>query len=703
MYQKSNFSRDDRVKGPTQEPGVIFDGRRSRTAWFEGQHVTADHFNRDQSYHLTRQADLGRAIGQGVADGLEVGSGSATTLSITAGLGLASSGEVIHLGQDITLDLADIPTQRRLNAALKARKDITAAPEARSGLFVLSASVVEYSSNPAASYPVSATATRSLHDSLITEGMLFSLTPEPMSSSNGNDLEWRSDAAWRIFAEGRTPEVPTQALPLAMVALEGNQVLWVDGAMVRRSLQNFGTGHAGISADTIARRWAHFLQFDGAVQDEIDGAGPDTFTASQIARSIPAMGRLPRATVARRSEPGGPMRLSQGWLPADMPVEVMALPFDEIDALMDDAVMLPPIDLNADQNVLANTPITIIVPVERSKWMETPAEVLETVLPLKAPPAVGGRATDPEDLLRALMNGISIGTTTADLAPDGWTELLADVDELWYMRRTQHQRADVAIDGIRRHSGEGEGNGEPPAPSVDLEPFIKTGFDHVRALHSANDGDGFVEGLFAADGEEQLTFLQHLTQIHARGSLTGVFALTEAAQSGQMRPKELIEKFPVQTFDALTPLEFGIFGTGVLQFSAPQNDPQSEFVKGIFNKVYGGDENTSETIATAGIPLIISRKTLLEDNFLEGVLDEAVAANFEVKFVAETQKDAAGKKARQRFVSTGMAAQFAQEISRVPAAKMPSAIIELRRNFLDLSQSGPQLGEKLLGILGGFV
>ncbi len=701
MYQKSNFSRNDRVKGPTQEPGVIFDGRRSRTAWFEGQHVTADHFNRDQSYHLTRQADLGRAIGQGVAEGLEISSDAATALTITAGLGLAPSGEVIQLGQDLTLDLADIPTQRRLNAALKSRKAITPAPETRSGLYILSASVVEYSSNPTASYPVSATATRSLHDSLITEGMLFSLTPEPMSSSNADDLEWRADAAWRIFVEGRTPEVPTQALPLAMVALEGNKVLWVDGPMVRRSLQAFTTGHAGVSAETMARRWAHFLQFDGVIEDELEGSGPDTFTASQIARSIPAMGRLPRATVARRSEPGGPMRLSQSWLPADVPVELVALPRDEIDALMDDAVMLPPIDLNADKDVLANTPITIIVPVERGNWMNTPAEVLETALPLRAPPAVGGRATDPEDLLRALMDGTGIGTTTADLAPDGWTELLAGVDELWYMRRTQNQRADVAIDGIRRHSGEGE---VPPPPSgADLEPFIKTAFDHVRALHSDNNGDAFVEGLFSLDGEEALAFFQHLTHIHARGSLTGVFALSEALQSGRAESGELIERFPVQTFGTLTPLEYGIFGAGLLRFSPPENDPQREFIQSTFEKVYEVDASVAKRFAESNAPLIIPRRSFLDDDFMLEVLKAAVEANFAITAIPETRKDEAGMSARQRFVNTGVAASFAQDLNKVERDRLPEAVVMLRQAFLDASLSGEQLGEQLMNVLGGFV
>ena len=78
------------------------------------------------------------------------------------------------------------------------------------------------------------------------------------------------------------------------------------------------------------------------------------------------------------------MRLSQAWLPADVPVELVALPRGEIDALIEDAALLPPIDLAAKPDILTNTPVTYIVPVDREDWMETPAEVISSIKRFRA-------------------------------------------------------------------------------------------------------------------------------------------------------------------------------------------------------------------------------------------------------------------------------------------------------------------------------
>ena len=716
MTQHSRFSRKALTAAEATAPGIVFDERRNRTAWFEGQHVLAEDFNRDQSYHLTRHADLGRVVGQGVAEGLEVRSDTPSGLTISAGLGLAASGEVIDLARDVVLDLADIPTQRRLNAALKSARTPVPPPETRTGLFVLSASVVEFTSNPVASYPVSATSTRRLQDSLVSEAVLFSLTPEPMASKGINDLDWRSDAAWRVFHEGREPEVPPQALALAMVALEGNRVIWVDTPMMRRALMSQAEGVAGLAPGLAARRRAHFAQFDGALQYHIDSAPGGTFSAAQVARSIPAVGRMPRNTVARRSEPGGPMRLSQSWLPADMPVELVALPVDEIDALIEEAALLPPIDLSASPDVLANTPVTFVVPVQRADWMETPAEVIEARLPLRAPPAVGGRATDPEDLLRALLDGTGTpAAPTDDLATDAWSNLLAGVSELWYLRRTQNQRTDLAIDGIRRVSGEGtgdgggDGNGDgtgdggpvtPPAPMVDWDGMIQPLRDSLRALHVENLADGFVEGLFAAEGETQLRFLQHLLQIHARGAISGVFAITEAVQNGRTDVEEAVASFPPNSFDRLAALEHGMFGTGHLLLPVGTTPAQTGARSSIYSKLLLENEDAARTLGQSGMPLLVPAKSLADPDALRSAIGSALEAGFDIRFAASGARDETAMKQRLRMIGTGQGMKLGATLEQIDPGNIPEGMQKLREALADASLSGQPLGETLLQIAG---
>ncbi len=64
MANTSKYARKVLGDDAAAAPGILFDDRRTRTAWFDGQHVVAEDFNRDQSYHLTRYADLG---GMGVS------------------------------------------------------------------------------------------------------------------------------------------------------------------------------------------------------------------------------------------------------------------------------------------------------------------------------------------------------------------------------------------------------------------------------------------------------------------------------------------------------------------------------------------------------------------------------------------------------------------------------------------------------------
>ncbi len=55
---------------------LVEDTRRERPRWFDGRFLAARDLIRDQQYFLTREADLGRAAGSGVATGLHVTEGS---------------------------------------------------------------------------------------------------------------------------------------------------------------------------------------------------------------------------------------------------------------------------------------------------------------------------------------------------------------------------------------------------------------------------------------------------------------------------------------------------------------------------------------------------------------------------------------------------------------------------------------------------
>ncbi len=704
MPAKSFYERKTLPNGVDHGSEVIFDQRRARTAWFEGQHVTADQFNRDQSYAITRMADMGRTIGRGVVEGLEVSSPKSTVLFVRQGLGLAASGEVIHLPVDITLDLADIPTQRRLNVQLKSKADISPRPETRTGLFVLGASIVEQSSNPIASYPVSLNSERKLQDSVINEAVLFTLTPVPVPITKLDENDWRAMAAYRIFIEEEEAEMPPGALPLAMVAMQANQVMWVDVPMVRRSLAANAGRDAGLGLVDESRRSAHYEQFDAVMQEYLTNQPGKGAPASDLVRAVPAMGRLPVACVARRADVSGPMRLSQNWLPAATPVELIALPEDEIKALLRESMHLPPIDLSDKDEVHANMPVSIIVPVPRANWMQTPAEVAEAAVPLKAPPAVGGTPTAPEDLLRELLDGVPVASPSDSLATQAWSTLLGQAEALWYVRRRQFQRSDLAMNGIVIPVVTPPIDGpvlppvEPPV-SVDLEPFIDAAFGPVRKTFGALKADDLVEVFFSGDADERLAIILHQLRLKDERAYSTMMAVAFDLNKGVIRPKDVFEKYDPNIPLRWLRFENAILGVEpLLNLLASDLDNDDGVIKFLRNR-FGLSLANAQRVAKDGMPITMRIDDLDKPERLREILGELTEFNARYEFtVADPFSDKVNV-ARRRLAQCARLSEITFGLDAVPFNKMIDLVPELRAVFADASITKDALGEKLATLI----
>ena len=88
---REKLDRDEFVK--LQRTGVAaIDERRRRPLYFDGRFLAARDLTRDQTYFLSRQADLGLVAGAGVVHGLMVTGveGSSTSIRIRSGSGVAA-------------------------------------------------------------------------------------------------------------------------------------------------------------------------------------------------------------------------------------------------------------------------------------------------------------------------------------------------------------------------------------------------------------------------------------------------------------------------------------------------------------------------------------------------------------------------------------------------------------------------------------
>lgn len=540
------------------EGAVLVDQTRERTSWEEGMFVTSAQFLRDQSYVIARHADVGRAIGAGVITGLEVDQpgDNPTALRVAPGLGLGGGGESIVLNEAVTLALADTALQKGLTKTAGMSESLKLISEARTGLFVLCASPVEYTSNPQAMYSTTAGGKRKLADSVVTEATLFTLVPFALGSGASSPQRRRAVAAHRVFIEGAMADLPPSSLPLAMLELDGNVLIWLDMPMVRRDAGASRADAFGLGIVDTAARIAHSAQYEAQIAQMVASSPDQAVPASQRFDVLPPMGRMPAACVAQRAPaPGLRPVLSHNWLPAEMPVELTALPEDEIDQLLEESLTMPPLDLRASADAMAQTPVTIIVPIPRAKWAEAPLEIVQQPLTLEAAAPLGKQPKTPMALIEALLeqNEDPDQVDPTDAAP--WLGLLAGRATLWYMRRRQFLRTDALTgkaysfqigdgDDNRGDDNDGDGGDEPPVePQPELRrtlaalsetlggaassAIVDLGMEeHLRAIAIPDTLDGTRAGA---------TVLARLTDLIARGSdLAATDLLWRAEESGAL-------------------------------------------------------------------------------------------------------------------------------------------------------------------------
>ncbi|MEM6846492.1 MAG: hypothetical protein AAF580_00250 [Pseudomonadota bacterium] len=429
-----------------EEGTVVADGLRERTLWSDGMFVTAEDFNRDQAYTVSRLSDLGQAIGKGVVEGLEVAlvPGEPDAVTVSPGLGVGGGGESIVVHKAVRVPLGDVALQRATQTLTGLERGLRLQAESRSGLFVLCATPVEFTSNPTGSYATGTQGDRRLTDSLVNEATLFSLVPFSAGGSEATAQTRRALAARRLFSENGALRLPPATLPLAMMELDGNTVVWLDMHLVRREAGAGRSDAFGLGVVDTPTALAHLRQYDGAIDALITDSPGRAFAAADHFDVLPPMGRMPAACVAPRAPaPGQSPVLSHNFLPAEMPVELVALPEDEIRQLLDESLTLPPIDLTQPAERLAQTPVSIIIPVPREDWPDTPPEVVQQAEALAAAKPLGATPRTPMDLLNALIAEERDPALIDPVVNAAWQSLLAGRTTLWYARRRQFSRTDA--------------------------------------------------------------------------------------------------------------------------------------------------------------------------------------------------------------------------------------------------------------------
>jgi hypothetical protein len=409
---------------------LVEDPRRERPRWFDGRFLAARDLIREQQYFLTREADLGRAAGSGVATGLDVDEGpGAQTITIGAGHGITPAGELVLLQRALTLNLTDLPRAEQLSGKFGLGRIPVPPLRSRTGLFALALRPVEFTANPVGAYPTSITGQRTVEDGDIIEASAVVLVPW-FDDGNADALDARRGRAARaIFVDQADRGLSANVLPLAMIALENNTIAWIDVPMLRRELGADRADLPGLGLAPRALRFAHLLQHQRHVAEVIADAGGRPFPAAAVFPALPPAGPLPPGVI-------DPRDFTQRYFPAQVGVDFSVIPEDELPALVEEALALPGFDLTAPEETLDSSSVLVLAPVPRNEWRLVLARLQNLTRAVRpaAPNQIAARRP-LEILLKLRIPGVAPAPLDPTSPSDAEWQRLARLQTLWYVRR----------------------------------------------------------------------------------------------------------------------------------------------------------------------------------------------------------------------------------------------------------------------------
>lgn len=420
-----------------QESGsLIINSQRRRPYWFDGRFLAARDLAREQDYFLQRHADLAQAAGFEVIHGLQVRTpgptdpkNDAETIMVSAGHGITPAGELVLITSDLTLRLSDLAEEENLEVQFGLSRNPQPSARTRTGLYVLALRPVEFTANPITSYPTSIQGSRTTHDGDIVEATAAVLVPYPDPVSSFDAAHRRAALARQIFVTGSSSQISHSVLPLAMISLQRGAIEWIDPYMVRRDT---GPDFSGLRFGLANRatQEAFLLQYDAQLQETLatrKNAGLALgFAASNYFQALPPAGRFPLASINV-----GTSDFTQIFFPQQLDVRLSVIPVDELPALIEQGMSLPPIDLTLTPDAYANLTVFALVPVPRAGFAALKAG-LPTLAPHVTLPQVLS-TRPPIDLLRLYRKGPPLPLPPPS-ASNAWASAIGNQTYGYYIR-----------------------------------------------------------------------------------------------------------------------------------------------------------------------------------------------------------------------------------------------------------------------------
>jgi hypothetical protein len=353
----------------------------------------------------------------------------AETIIIGAGQGVTPAGELVLVPSNLTLKVSALAEEESLDVQFGLARSPKPPARTRTGLYVLALRPVEFTANPIASYPTSIQGSRTTHDGDIVEATAVVLVPYPDPVSSFDATQRRAALARQIFVTGNPNQLPSSVLPLAMLSLQRGAIEWIDTYLVRRDT---GPDFSGLRFGLANRasQEAFLLQYDSQLQQTLasrKNAGMSlSFAAGTYFQALPPAGRFPLASINV-----GASDFTQIFFPQQLDVRLSVVPVDELPALIEEGMSLPPIDLTLTPDAYQNLTVFALVPVPRAGFAAL-KKTLPTLPPrVTAPQVLSLRP--PIDLLRLFRGGLQVAPPPP-IANNAWAAAIGNQTYGYYIR-----------------------------------------------------------------------------------------------------------------------------------------------------------------------------------------------------------------------------------------------------------------------------
>lgn len=410
--------------GDNLETLADIDPRMTRTHYFDGRLLTAEDLERDQIYLDQRLREIGKALGSGIIEGLELSfSTDPYRLILEPGKAMTAAGRVLHLGTRMTVNPGDRGLISQLNDGGYRRFS--------RGLYAVVLRYVDVPTDIAEVFPTDLKDRRGSDYALVTESVQLGLVPLPVALPALDTLRLRA----RLMAElvdNRLANsvVPEDAVSLGLLAIAEDRPQWLDSELLRHPLRA-EPDQDDLQAD-LYRQYKALLT--DILAHRASGGLEQPFAAADYFPVIPPAGGLPANTV-------DPEHGYQSYFPESFDVTVAPVRQADLELIRRESMGLPAIDLDRDSDI----GVMILAPLSDKDYLRWSEQL------------VADNPLNPGDTLRnfllpdplALRLYRKSPSHTLDTDASVWKEIWnrVDPDQLTYVRRPV-RAAETGISGI---------------------------------------------------------------------------------------------------------------------------------------------------------------------------------------------------------------------------------------------------------------